>query len=258
MADYSIVTLHGLGSPQVRYAAKWRIEESLGLSSPVNGASLYYDDLLRGGGLLNLSSLAARIGAMAITPTIARPLAEALADKVGDYTRDVLSFFFDKRIRQEMEWRFDDRLSGISGPIVLLAHSFGCVVARWYLSLNPEIARRVTLVEVGNPMASVVCEPLLRSFVQKISPSFPSVAALYNVWSPLDPLSGKEKLVPSEANARALVLHADVAGYLKAFEAAFGPWMPWAFESRPDETPTDAAPAPTPARSKSTTPAKAS
>jgi hypothetical protein len=68
------------------------------------------------------------------------------------FIRDTAAYFFDRGQRGEMQKRLSDVLAEISGPVVLVAHSQGTIIAYDVLSALGAKARVAHLVTLGSPL----------------------------------------------------------------------------------------------------------
>ncbi len=78
-----------------------------------------------------------------------RPITEAITRAL---IKDTAAYFFDPAQRKEMQERLRQRLREVSGPIVLVAHSQGSIIAYDVLSALGDAVDIDLLVTIGSPL----------------------------------------------------------------------------------------------------------
>lgn len=172
-----IVAVHGIGNAQ----PGWSESLSLDLDIPQeNWIEFCYDDLMDQSALNQVIVAATRIY---LTHTYG-PEVAALASGAEDYLDDIITYFLMGNARLAIQLRLNGIL--MENPdAIIVSHSLGTVVA--YETLKNFPLKAHTFFCLGSPLS----KGLVKRFLKVPDKSRPNVRNWFNVWSFLDPISGK-------------------------------------------------------------------
>lgn len=112
------------------------------------------------------------------------PEASVMAEVAEDYINDIISYFVMNGTRLEIQVRLKGLLKE-NPDAVLIGHSLGSVVA--YETLKNFDVRVHSMFTFGSPLS----KGLVRKFLRIPNQNRPDLINWINVWSMLDPVSGK-------------------------------------------------------------------
>ncbi len=172
-----IVAIHGIGNAQPGWSESLRLALDI---SREDWIECYYDDLMDRSFFNRVVVTATRIY---LSHTYG-PEATVLADSVEEYANDIISYFLSRNSRLEIQLRLKSILKA-NPDAIILSHSLGSVVA--YEALKNFDLNAHTFFTFGSPLS----KRLVQQFLQVPEKSRPQVVNWFNVWSVLDPISGK-------------------------------------------------------------------
>jgi hypothetical protein len=172
-----VVAIHGIGDAQPGWSESLRF--ALDIPSE-DWIEFYYDDLMDRSVLKQLIVKVIRIYLnYSYGPEVA-----ILVNSVEEYANDIISYFLSVKSRMEIQLRLRDILNA-NPDVIILAHSLGSVVA--YETLKNFDLKIHTLFTFGSPLS----KGLVQKFLQVPDISRPQLENWFNIWSLLDPVSGK-------------------------------------------------------------------
>lgn len=171
------VAIHGIGDAQPRWSESLRL--ALDIPSE-DWIEFYYDDLMDRSVLNQLVVKVTRIYLnYAYGPEVV-----TLVNDMEEYVNDIISYFLARDSRLEIQLRLKAILKA-NPDAIILAHSLGSVVA--YETLKNFNLKAHTLFTFGSPLS----KRLVQKFLQVTDTSRPQLENWFNIWSLLDPVSGK-------------------------------------------------------------------
>ncbi|MEB3205738.1 MAG: hypothetical protein VKK59_00145 [Vampirovibrionales bacterium] len=214
------ILIHGMGNTSADFQVQW--QAATRLNCPVSDLiPLYYEDLMDSTVLSGLTRLVIKAASAYYQQSFS--LAELL---LADYLQDATSFMTNAKLRQDIANRLEHQLAPLSPqePITLVGYSLGGLIAVWLTLSQSWLTDKhpLTLATIACPLGS----PLqgIATLIKTLFPSKPlkrpPVERFINVYSALDPLSGKLKNLGCDLQHRIAledrILHTNVAEYLTA------------------------------------------
>ncbi len=172
-----IVAIHGIGNAKPGWSELLRLDLGIPESDWIE---FCYDDLMSQNTVNRLVVIATKVY---LTHAYG-PEAAALAGIAEEYLDDLLAYFIGQSTRLAIQVRLKGILDA-NPDTLILAHSLGSVVA--YETLQNFDLKAHSLFTLGSPLS----KSLVRKFLKVPAKSRPAVSHWFNVWSRLDPVSGK-------------------------------------------------------------------
>lgn len=172
-----VVAIHGIGNAQPGWSELLRLDLNIPKEDWIE---FCYDDLMD-------CSLFNRMVVAASKIYLQRtygPEAAALVNGVEEYINDIITYFVMSRSRQEIQLRLKDILQE-NPDAIILSHSLGTIVA--YEALQNFDLKAHTFICLGSPLSKFI----VRKFLKVYRKARPKLINWFNVWSLLDPVSGK-------------------------------------------------------------------
>ncbi len=174
-----IVAIHGIGHAKPGWSELLRLDLGIPESDWIE---FCYDDLMEENTVNRLVVIATKV----YLSHAYGPEAAALAGIAEEYLDDLLAYFIGQSTRLAIQVRLKGILDTHPDALIL-AHSLGSVVA--YETLRNFDLKAHSLFTLGSPLSkTLVCK-----FLKVPAKSRPAVSHWFNVWSRLDPISGKVK-----------------------------------------------------------------
>jgi pimeloyl-ACP methyl ester carboxylesterase len=180
-----VILIHGIGNNNPGWSAALEADKILGISQQ-DVVEFTYEDLMDDNWINRVLVWGTRIAAS----YYAGPAAALAANTAQDYVDDILTYFIGPGVRQSILSRLITVLEDNPNSIVI-GFSLGSIVAYETLKNYPECAKDHTLITLGCPLGSPVLSALLRRFIKVPNHKRPEVQGWFNLYSPLDIISGR-------------------------------------------------------------------
>ncbi len=177
-----IILIHGIGENDPGWSDALNADQILGVA-PDRIVEFHYDDLMAHTWLSRLLVRAAKM-------FIPVPAAVKAISSLQDYVNDILMYFVVPGVRAKILKRLSGVLREYPDAIVM-GYSLGSIVAYETLKIHPQDARNHILVTLGSPLGSPLLQTLVKRFLKVPDFTRPNVPAWFNLYSPLDVLSGR-------------------------------------------------------------------
>ncbi|MGE3329313.1 MAG: hypothetical protein AB7J37_00290 [Candidatus Melainabacteria bacterium] len=145
-----------------------------------------YEDLMEDNWANKILVLTARLAAS----YYATPVAGFAANYVQDYGDDILMYFVVPGVRKKIMNRLATVLQEYPNALVI-GFSLGSIVAYETLKNQPKNAKDRVLITLGSTLGSPVLQILVKRFLKVSNRERPNVQGWFNIYSPLDVLSGR-------------------------------------------------------------------
>lgn len=172
-----IVAIHGIGQTKPGWSEPSRV--LLGVPQE-DWIEFYYEDLMNRSFFQRLTVAAAKF----YLKRTYGPEALVLTEMAQEHLNDIISYFVMNGTRLEILVRLKGILKQYPDCIIL-SHSLGSVVA--YEALKNFDVQAHSLFTFGSPLS----KRIVRNFLRIPNSERPTLANWFNIWSFLDPISGK-------------------------------------------------------------------
>jgi hypothetical protein len=180
-----VILIHGIGNNNPGWSAAIEADAILGVEKS-DIVEFTYEDLMESNWLNKTLIWGARIAAT----YYAGPAVALAANTAQDFVDDILTYFVAPGVRRAIMSRLITTLEDNPNSIVI-GFSLGSVVAYETLKNYPECAKDHILVTLGSPLGSPALKLLLKQFLKVPNYRRPEVMGWYNLYSPLDVVSGR-------------------------------------------------------------------
>ena len=179
----TIILIHGIGNNNPGWSHAIKAHQVLQVEK-ARIIEFNYEDLMEHNWVNQLRVTAARLAAS----YYATPAAGLAANTVQDYIDDILMYFVVPAVRKKILNRLATLLEQHPDAI-LIGFSLGSVVA--YETLKNHSHPQAALMTLGSPLGSPVLSRLVRRFLKVPDFTRPLVTHWFNLYSALDPISGR-------------------------------------------------------------------
>lgn len=180
-----IILLHGIGNHNPGWSQELQAHAVLGVPEE-DIIEFNYEDLMESNWANRLLIGAARV----VASYYATPAAGFAANYVQDHLNDILTYFVVPGVRKKILARMATVLDRHPDAMVI-GFSLGSVVAYEAIKNYPGVGGLPVLITIGSPLGSPALDGLVKRFLKVPDKTRPMVSGWFNLYSRLDPISGR-------------------------------------------------------------------